>query len=160
MIIVSDTTPLHYLILINKADLLPTLFGRILIPEAVFAEITRERAPIAVREWMKTPPEWLEIRSTTYLPEDITGLGKGETEAVALAIEEKAEAVLMDDRKAIREAREHDLVVITTLGILELAARKEMIDLEGVIGDLRQTSFRLPAEEIVEEFLRRNKNRS
>lgn len=136
---------------------MPTLFPKILIPHAVFAEITHERAPANVLEWMKSPPQWLEIRSVSHSVKDISGLGKGETEAITLAIEENADAVLMDDKKAIRGARGHDLVVITTLGILELAARKDLIDVENVIGELRNTSFRMPAEEILDEFLHRNK---
>lgn len=49
MIIVSDTTPLHYLISIDKAELLTDLFGKILIPEAVFAEMSHERTPQSQR---------------------------------------------------------------------------------------------------------------
>jgi len=39
MIVIADTTPLNYLILIHQADLLPQLFGRVLIPPAVFEEL-------------------------------------------------------------------------------------------------------------------------
>lgn len=42
MIVVSDTTPLISLLKINKLDLLEKLFGKVLIPEAVFSELTAD----------------------------------------------------------------------------------------------------------------------
>jgi len=62
MIIVSDTTPLHYLILIGEQDLLPSLFGRVIIPQAVVMELQRSETPETVRKWMSSPPAWLEVR--------------------------------------------------------------------------------------------------
>lgn len=160
MIIVSDTTPLHYLILIGHTELLPNLFGEIIIPEAVFAEMSHERTPAAVFDWMKNLPPWIRVKTpSSATTESIKGLGKGETEAIALALEEKADALLMDDKKAIREARNNGLVVITTLGILELAAIKGLIDFPKVLDELALTSFRLPAEEITEEFFNRDRAR-
>jgi predicted nucleic acid-binding protein len=52
MIIISDTTPLHYLILLEKAELLQKLFGIIIIPEAVFREMQHEGTPEVVRKWI------------------------------------------------------------------------------------------------------------
>lgn len=49
MIIVSDTTPLHYLILIGEQDILPNLFGRVIIPQAVVTELQRPETPETVR---------------------------------------------------------------------------------------------------------------
>ena len=86
----------------------------------------------------------------------ITGLGRGETAAIALAIEERADAVLMDDRKAIREARKNGLTVLTTLALLELAAIKELIDLPSVLEELAATSFRLPPADLIQELLNRD----
>ena len=47
MIAVSDTSPLNYLILIELQDVLPKLFGRVLIPEAVHrgCSLRRRRVP-------------------------------------------------------------------------------------------------------------------
>lgn len=160
MIIISDTTPLHYLILIEKEEILPALFGEIIIPEAVFAEMTHERTPAEILKWIKNPPLWIQIKlPSAEISAKIHGLGKGETEAIALAIEENADAVLMDDRKAIREAGNSGLVVLTTLAILELASIKGIIDLPQTLDELSQTTFRLPSEEIIEEFLKRDKYR-
>jgi len=56
MIVVADTTPLHYLILIQHDDLLPRLFGRVLIPPAVLAELQHPETPDPVRQWFAQPP--------------------------------------------------------------------------------------------------------
>lgn len=160
MITVSDTTPIHYLILIRRESILPAIFDNIIIPEAVALEMQHENTPDAVSDWIVDPPEWVSIRrASSALMQNISGLGQGETAAIAIAIEEKADAVLMDDRKAIREARKNGLTVLTTFAVLELAALKNLIDLEGVLKELSTTSFRMPPEEIVEEYLKRDKNR-
>lgn len=160
MIIVSDTTPLHYLILIEREEILPALFGEIIIPEAVLAEMSHPKTPAAVARWIQSAPAWIRVKTASQNFHITSGgLGKGEIEAIALAIEEKADAVLMDDRKAIREARKNNLTVLTTLAILELAAIKNLIDLPQVLDELAQTSFRLPSDDIIEEFLNRDKSR-
>lgn len=62
MIIISDTTPLHYLILLGRAEILETLFGNIILPETVLAEMQHERAPEAVRSWVAALPTWIEVK--------------------------------------------------------------------------------------------------
>ncbi len=63
MIVISDTTPLHYLILLEKADLLEKLFGKIIIPEAVFREMRHDGTPEIVRDWTAFPPAWIEVKT-------------------------------------------------------------------------------------------------
>jgi hypothetical protein len=70
MIVVADTTPLNYLMLIGEIDLLPRLFGRVLIPFAVFEELNQAETPSAVRNWMANPPPWLEVRIPRSRPAD------------------------------------------------------------------------------------------
>ena len=160
MITVSDTTPVHYLILIHKETILPALFGEIIIPDAVAIEMRHANAPVMVCQWIDAPPDWVKIKSPSpAFLKDIGGLGQGETAAIALAIEERADAVLMDDRKAIREARKNNLTIFTTLAVLELAAIKDLIDLTSVLDELAQTSFRLPPDDIMDEYLSRDKDR-
>jgi hypothetical protein len=66
MIVVADTMPLNYLMLIG--EIAPRLFGRVLIPFAVFEELNQAETPSAVRNWMAKPPPWLELRTLRSLP--------------------------------------------------------------------------------------------
>ncbi len=118
------------------------------------------RAPGAVREWIACPPDWISIRETgyEYVPK-ASGLGRGEIAAIGLAIDVNADAVLMDDRAAIREGRNSDLTVLTTFSVLELAAIRNLIDFEEVLAALAQTTFRMPPDDVVNEYLRRNTER-
>ena len=65
MIVVSDTSPLNYLVLIGHVEILPTLFGRVLVPPAVMAELQQSGTPEPVRRWAGMPPGWLETRAGT-----------------------------------------------------------------------------------------------
>ena len=65
MIVVSDTSPLCYLLLIDLIEVLPQLFGRVIIPQKVRDELSASAAPQVVREWIAQPPNWLEVQSIT-----------------------------------------------------------------------------------------------
>jgi predicted nucleic acid-binding protein len=73
---------------------------------------------------------------------DRSGLDDGERDAIALAIQLKADLVLMDDREAVHEATRLGLTVTGTLGVLEVAAEKRLVDLPDVLTRLRATNFR------------------
>jgi predicted nucleic acid-binding protein len=62
VIIVADTTPIHYLSLIGEVEILKELFGRVIIPQAVFDELHRNRTPQLVKDWIDSQPAWLEVR--------------------------------------------------------------------------------------------------
>jgi predicted nucleic acid-binding protein len=68
MIVVADTSPLNYLILMGKADVLPAIYGRVLTPNAVLVELRHPGAPAAVLAWSATPPAWLEIQQVERHP--------------------------------------------------------------------------------------------
>jgi hypothetical protein len=57
-LIVADTSPIFYLLSINHIDLLPQLFGKVLLPEAVHKELGSPAAPTLVREWVAGLPDW------------------------------------------------------------------------------------------------------
>jgi len=59
MIVVADTTPIRYLVVIEREHLLPALYGGVLIPPAVAAELDHESSPDVVRAWLARPPNWL-----------------------------------------------------------------------------------------------------
>lgn len=54
--VVADTTPLNYLILCGAIDVLPRLFDEIVIPEAVWIELSHPKAPAAVHDWKNNRP--------------------------------------------------------------------------------------------------------
>lgn len=145
MIVISDTAPLNYLVLIDCQEILCTLFGQVIIPQKVFDELQRAETPEEVRTWIGNYPECLEVRivqgSLTAISDK---LGDGEREAIALAEELQADVLLIDDRDGRVEAERHNIAVTGTLGVLRTAARKGLIDLPEVIERLRQTSFREP----------------
>jgi predicted nucleic acid-binding protein len=98
MIVVADTTPLNYLILIDEVDLLPVLFGQVLLPQAAFQELQHSKTPPKVRQWMAHLPAWLEVRTvTTVASPALMNLDIGEREAIQLALELGVNTVLIDE---------------------------------------------------------------
>ncbi len=76
MIVIADTTPINYLVLIEQADVLRELYGRVVIPQAVFTELQSTGTPDAVREWMAESPDWLEVQRVNLTPDAaLTKLG-------------------------------------------------------------------------------------
>ena len=69
MIVIADTTPLNYMVWIGEIEVLPKLYGRVIIPPAVCDELKRARAPEAVRLWIARPPAWLEVRLPRRKPD-------------------------------------------------------------------------------------------
>jgi predicted nucleic acid-binding protein len=153
VIVVSNTTPLNYLILLKKDHILPALFGAIFVPPAVIAELTREDTPGPVRAWLQAPPSWFHVR-TPHVIDSTLDLDKGETEAIALAQELHADRILLDDSKARRVALARGLRVAGTLAILVEAHERALLDLRRAIDELRQTSFYMN-EELLQTVLAR-----
>ena len=143
MIVVADSSPLRYLILIEHTHVLPALYGRVLIPPAVSKELNRQRTPPSVRAWTAHKPTWLEIRAPLRPPDELTArLGTGERQAIALAEELVADAVLLDDWAARLEAQRRHLTVLGTLRVLADAAEMGYADLRVALDRLQQTNFR------------------
>jgi len=153
MIVVSDTSPLNYLILIRKETLLRKLFGRILIPNVVFEELRGDGAPQFVLEWTRSIPDWVEIKETHLVaPPSLDILDPGEREAILLAQEFSADLLLLDDRQARLAAADLGIAITGTLGILDRAAKLGLIDLRSVISELQKTNFYI-AKEMIEKLL-------
>jgi hypothetical protein len=68
MPVVSNTSPLNYLVLIGEIEILPALHHHVVIPVAVSEELHDPATPDAVRGWIENPPGWLEIRRPTEKP--------------------------------------------------------------------------------------------
>lgn len=157
LIILSDTSPLNYLILIGEAEILPQMFSEVIVPPGVVHELTHPETPENVRRWIESPPGWLKVRKPHEVSSDLQ-LGAGESEAISLGIELRADLLLMDDRLARKAAESHGLNVVGTLGVLEAAANQGLLDLARSFEQLRETTFHVsPAvlEQILEAHRRR-----
>jgi predicted nucleic acid-binding protein len=143
MPVVSNTSPLNYLVLIGEIEILPALHHHVVIPVAVSEELHDPATPDAVRGWIENPPGWIEIRRPKHLPDERLGeLGRGERDAILLA-EELHVALVVDEAKAYHEARRRNVPVLRTLAVLDKAAERGLIDLAEAIARLRQTNFRV-----------------
>jgi len=154
-VIVSDTSPIRYLVLIGEADLLEKLYSRILIPRAVFEELQQPATPDAVCYWARTVPAWVEVipePSGVSASSISSALDSGERAAIALALDWKADLLLMDERAGAKEARRLGLTVTGTLGVLVRGAERRFIKLAPALEKLRHTNFRV-APEIIRQLL-------
>ena len=142
-LVIADTGPVNYLILIGHIDVLPRMFERVALPTAVQSELSNSLAPPAVQRWIADFPAWLEIAQTPAVPL-LTGIHKGEAAAIALAVALHADLLLMDDRRGLRAAKQQGLRVTGTLGILDLAAQRGLAKFAQAVERLRQTNFRVP----------------
>lgn len=143
MIVVADTPPVNYLVLIGEADLLHRLYGRVLIPPAVLAELQHPETPPAVIAWVTRAPTWLEVRSLAVPSgENDEALDAGEREAIALAEEHKPDVLLLIDEEQGRVvARQRNIPTTGTLGVLDDAAARGLVDLRQAIERLKETNF-------------------
>jgi predicted nucleic acid-binding protein len=123
MIAVADTSSINYLLLIKEIDILPKMYGTVVIPRAVQEELLRPVAPEIVRAWIGGAPAWLEIRSPIDAPDSsLANLDPGERDAIMLATELRADQLIVDDREGRKRAEERRIPVIGTLGVLKEAA--------------------------------------
>lgn len=140
--VVADTSPLNYLVLIGHINLLPQLYGRVLIPESVLEELSDIEAPPLVRNWATNRPQWIEVSPATSIDDaGLSRLHAGERDAISLGLTVHADAVLLDERRGRQEAENRGLKLIGTLGVLVAAYDRGLINLGAAIDSLRQTSF-------------------
>ena len=153
MIVIADTGPINYLILIGEIDVLPALYDRVAVPRSVCDELGRPRAPEAVRVWIAQPPSWLEILSPTRAPDaELAQLDAGERDAILLAEELGAYQIIIDEIHGRREAERRHLRFTGTLGVVAEGAKRGLLDFRTAVGRLRQTSFYISAE-VLDRFM-------
>jgi predicted nucleic acid-binding protein len=157
MIVVSDTSPLNYLILVGCVDLLPQLFGQVYAPPMVLIELGHPRSPMPVRTWAASPPEWLNLKEPAAIDPSLN-LDPGETAAIALAEELKADRLLIDERDGREVAKQRGLFVVGTLNVLNEAAELNLINLPEVIEQLKATSFHVSAR-LIQDILQLDQER-
>ena len=156
-VVVSDTSPLHYLILCGTETVLPRLFSQVVIPPTVFRELQQPNTPPLVRQWARSLPPWAAVQAPTSLNLSLD-VDPGELEAICLACEIKDAAVLMDDRAGRSAAMHCGIAVIGTIGLLEQAAARGLLELPQVLERLLQTNARLDLE-LIHAALERDKAR-
>lgn len=150
MIVISNTSPLMNLAVAGQMTLLEKLYGKVIIPEAVRNELSHMAAQEAGMQNPSNFP-WLETRqvknqfSVNILTVE---LDLGEAEVIALAMEMKAERVLLDERRARNVARRAGLNVMGLLGVFMEAKHKKMIDEVKPIldGMMQKAGFRVGKE--------------
>ncbi len=158
-LVIADTGPINYLILIGHIDLPPVLFERVILPSAVQAELAAGSAPSSVRNWVARLPLWVEVRETSHDVDNdplLKGIHEGEKAAINLAATLNADLLLMDDRKGVKAARRKGLRVTGTLGILELATRDGLVDFAQAVSRLQETNFRTP-ENLLDALLKKHR---
>jgi predicted nucleic acid-binding protein len=141
VIVVADTSPLNYLILIAEVDVLAPLYTSVVVPHSVAAELSEFRTPALVRTWIAQPPAWLAIAPDPPPDETLTALDPGERAAIALAVSLHASRLLIDDADGRAEAERRSLQVTGTLGVLAAAHQRGMLDFDKAVERLSSTSF-------------------
>ena len=140
MVAVSNTSPISNLAIIGRLGLVREQFGTVLVPSVVRQELSRLRDSAAASVIGAAFADgWLRVTPLHgAVPREIAdGLYLGEAEAIALASEQRAVLVLLDDGDARQRAAEIGLRIIGVLGIL-LRAKQD-----GYISSLREEIRRL-----------------
>jgi len=140
MTVVSNTSPIINLACINKLDILEKLYQKIIIPPAVFEEITNNNQPgseeVRSLQWFEVQ----DIKNKLFLESLKNDLDDGEAEAISLSIQLKSDLLLLDERKGRNVAARFDVVYTGVLGILLIAKEEKLIDsVKSLMDDLIST---------------------
>jgi len=127
MIIVANTTPIISLASIGRLDILEKLFGKVIIPEAVYQEIKAKPG----YGYEQVDASFIEVRAIQgllYKDFLLTQLDSGEAETIILAKEVNADFVIIDENLGYRIANNAGLTAIRTLSLLLKAKEKGHIE--------------------------------
>lgn len=143
MIVVADSGPLHYLILLDQIDLLHRFYGQVIIPDAVANELRAAASPATVSGWIAHPPEWAAVTAVSQeqIESVSNDLDLGERAAIALAGSIRADLLLIDDAAGRLEAKRRNLQVTGTLGVLRAGAEQGVVNVPEMLKKLGTTSF-------------------
>jgi len=139
MIVISDTSPVSGLIQIRQLQILNQLYSQIIIPQIVHDELSiLSSRNIDLTEYNNA--NWIEVRKTNnqiVFHKLSQQLDLGEAEAIALALELKADAILIDEKSGRKIATQYGLRRIGLLGVLLEAKKQGVIPLvKPLINDL------------------------
>lgn len=158
MIVVSDTSPICYLLLIDKIDLLPQLYKQVLVPEIVCKELAALKSPVIVQEWIQYPPAWLTIRPVdSSFSSGLENLDPGEVAAILLTEQEEESLLIIDDLLGRKVAASRGIIVTGLLGVLDAAAQKDLIDFPTAVAQLQKTTFRASSG-LIQSLLQKYEN--
>jgi len=151
--IVSNSTPLIAFARIGELELLQKLVQHVLVPEAVWQEVTEAGHRPGAEETRKAM--WVEARAVRVVPPELVPLlDRGEVEAIALAEEVTADELLLDERAARAIATARGLNIIGSAGLLARAKQQGMIPTVRPFLERMQTQGIRYGQRFVEEFLR------
>jgi hypothetical protein len=128
MIVVSDTSSLIALAAVKRLDLLQQLFGSVVIPPAVHAELSMSSFNVSSAIESSA---WIEVKQPDdekLLQNLLSLLDKGESEAIVLAKELHADFLVIDERRGRQEAKRHQIPIIGLLGVIAKARRAGLIE--------------------------------
>jgi len=142
-IVVSDTSPLLNLALIEQLTLLKSQFSDITIPRQVWKELTDGEAGLDALRSLRDEGflTVMEVERTDLFTEILHELDLGETAAICHAIESDATLILLDEKDGRQVARRHDLTVTGIIGILLRGANAGEVELESELDALREAGF-------------------
>ncbi|KOR36477.1 MULTISPECIES: DUF3368 domain-containing protein [Planktothricoides] len=150
MIVVSDTSSLCNLALVNHLNLLAQLYQMVIIPPVVADELAiapdSRITHILSQQWIQKKS--LQDSSLAEQLQRTQGLDPGESYAIALAVELKADTLLIDERLGRREAQKLGIPIIGILGILIRAKQRQLIgEVKPVMNSLiRDANFRVSSQ--------------
>lgn len=147
MIVVSDTSALSNLAIVNHLWLLEAIYQTVIIPDVVASELAVASNP-TISAILKLG--WIQTQSLSNSPladqlQLERGLDAGEANAIALALELQADDLLIDERLGRQEAARLGLSIIGILGILLVAKQKSLISQVQPVMDalINQAGFRV-----------------
>ena len=159
MTIVSDTTPIISLIKINRLDLLEKLFQEVLIPDAVYHELTTnqtfssEAKEVKKAAFLKVSP--VQNKQSIQILQAVSGLDDGESEAIVLAGEKQSDVLIIDERRGRKVAQQLGITITGTVGVLVQANNEGMLskaDAKICLDFLKQSNIRL-SENLIQDAL-------
>jgi len=140
MIVISDTTPIISLIKADKLELLQKLFHVVMVPKAVYEELTENEEFSKEADLVKDCSYLVSVNvenlASVNILRNVTGLDAGESEALVLYGEQNADLLLIDENKGRRVAKQMEVKHIGTVGILIMACDKGILKPEEVAESL------------------------
>lgn len=149
MVVIADSSPLNYLVLIDQIDLLPRLFTEVFVPDAVIEELTSPATPLAVARWAASDPGWVRRVADQPLRSDpvLDTLGKGERAAISFAETLRPDVLLViDEAMGRRAATQRQTPVVGILGRTNFRVAADLIESLLARDSKRKTKGQSPKE--------------